>query len=329
MKKPGTAGTLISKTLALAAATALILSGLAPAVSATPQDDKTALQSEINSVNSNLSSVIARYDAASAELDQTESSITQKTAELEASRQNLAAARDAFDTRVKGIYKYGAVDILEVIFGSKSINDFTERFEVLNRVGNADAELVQEIETSQRTIELNVRDLEAARSRQAELFDQVAADKSSIEESVQAKLSRLSELESQIALEEQGRRGGGGRSPSIWHGTLPPASSGVVAIAYALIGVPYVYGGTSPDSGFDCSGFVGYCYARIGISLNRTADYPPNLSWEQLEPGDLVYSHGGEHVGIYVGGGMQVHAPYPGTYVQEGPIYSFCGSYRP
>lgn len=327
MKKPGTAGTLISRTLALAAATSLILSGLAPAVLATPQDDKAALESDINSVNSDLSDVIARYDAASAELDQTETSITQKTVELEVSRQNLAAAQATFDTRVKGIYKYGGVDILEVIFGSKSINDFTERFEVLNRVGNADAELVQEIKTSQRTIELNMRDLEAARSHQAELFDQVAADKASIEESVQTKLSRLSQLESEIALEEQGRRGGS--APSIWHGTLPPASSGVVAIAYALIGVPYVYGGTSPDTGFDCSGFVGYCYAQIGISLNRTADYPPNLSWEELEPGDLVYSHGGEHVGIYVGGGMQIHAPYSGTYVQEGPIYSFCGGYRP
>ena len=328
MKKPGIAGTLISRTLALIASAALIVSGLAPAVLATPQDDKAALESEINSVNSNLSDAIARYDAASAELDQTESSITQKTAELEVSRQNLAASQDTFDTRVKGIYKYGGVDILEVIFGSKSINDFTERFEVLNRVGNADAELVQEIETSQRTIELNMRDLETARSRQAELFDQVAADKASIEESVQGKLSRLSQLESEIALQEQARRGGDDK-PSIWHGTLPPASSGVVAIAYALIGVPYRYGGTSPDSGFDCSGFVGYCYAQIGISLNRTADYPPNLSWEELEPGDLVYTHGGGHVGIYVGGGMQIHAPYSGTYVQEGPIYSFCGGYRP
>jgi cell wall-associated NlpC family hydrolase len=297
-------------------------------VLATPQDDKAALESEINLVNSNLSDAIAHYDAASAELDQTESSITQKTAELEVSRQNLAAAQDAFDTRVKGIYKYGAVYILEVIFGSKSINDFTERFEVLNRVGNADAELVQEIQTSQRTIELNMRDLETARSRQAELFDQVAADKSSIEESVQAKLSRLSQLESEIALQEQARRGRDDE-PSIWHGTLPPASSGVVAIAYALIGVPYRYGGSSPETGFDCSGFVGYCYAQIGISLNRTADYPPNLSWEELEPGDLVYTHGGGHVGIYVGGGMQIHAPYSGTYVQEGPIYSFCGGYRP
>ena len=329
MKKSGTAGTLISRTLALVVTTTLILSGLAPAVLATPQEDKAALQSEINSVNSNLSDVITRYEAASAELDQTESSITQKTAELEVSRQNLAAARGAFDTRVKGIYKYGTVNVLEVIFGSKSINDFTERFEVLNRVGNADAELVQEIQTSQRTIELNVRDLEAARSRQAELFDQIAADKASIEQSVQTKLSRLSELENQIALEEQGRRGGGGRSPSIWHGQLPPASAGVVAIARALIGIEYVSGGHEPEIGFDCSGLVEYCYRQIGVSLNWTVDYTPNLSWDELEPGDIVISHGGGHVGIYVGGGSQIHAPSPGRLVQEGPIYDFYGGYRP
>ncbi|MFH1736925.1 MAG: NlpC/P60 family protein [Actinomycetota bacterium] len=327
MRRSRNAVIIISRALSLCISTALILSGLAPAVLATPQDDKAALQSEINSVNSQLSDVIARYDAATNELSQTEEAIARGNEKLEASRRNLSAAREALNTRARGIYKHDGIDVLEVIFGSKSINEFTECFDLLSMIGNADAELVQGIITDQRTIELTMKDLEAARSRQAELFDQVAADKASIEKSVQTKLSRLSELESQIALEEQGRRGRG--APSIWHGTLPPASSGVVAIAYALIGVRYTYGGNSPDEGFDCSGFVGYCYAQIGISLNRTADYPPNLSWAELEPGDLVYTHGGGHVGIYVGGGRQIHAPYSGTVVQVGPINSFCGGYRP
>lgn len=296
-------------------------------VSATPAEDKANAESEINSINSELSDVIARYDAAATELSQTETTIAQKTAELENTRRSLEIARSTYDVRIKGIYKYSDVNILEVLFGSKSINDFTERFDLLNKVGDADAELVKEISISEKNLEKTQAELEATRARQADLLDQVDADKEAIENRVVEKRNYLDALTQQIALEESGRRAGD--SPSIWHGVLPPASSGVVAIAYALIGVPYVYGGNSPDEGFDCSGFVGYCYAQIGISLNRTADYPPNLSWEELEPGDLVYTHGMGHVGIYVGGGMQIHAPYPGTYVQEGPINGFCGGYRP
>lgn len=294
--------------------------------SATPAEDKANAESEISSINATLNGVIVRYDAASAELNKTEEAIAQKTAELDATRQNLGVARSTYDERVKGIYKYSDVNILEVLFGSKTINDFTERFDLLNKVGNSDASLVKSISQSEMNIEKTTAELEAARARQADLLGQVEADKSAIESRAADKSAYLDSLTQQIALEEAGRQAADDE-PSIWHGTLPPASSGVVAIAYALIGVPYVWGGASP-AGFDCSGFVMYCYEQIGVSIGRS-DYTPNLSWEELEPGDLVYSHGMGHVGIYVGGGMQIHAPYPGTYVQEGPIYGFCGGYRP
>lgn len=311
----------------MTAATLFAQSGMP--VLATPQDDKAGAEAEINSVNAELNDVIVRYDKANTELNQTEQAIADRTAELAVTEENLGKARASFDERARGLYKYGDINILEVIFGSKTMTDFTERFNLMNRVGTADAVLVKQISGSAKTLAQTKAELETARARQADLLDQVAADKSAIEGQVAAKLSRLSEIENQIAAEAVADRANDDDdAPSIWSGTLPPASSGVVAIAYALIGVPYVYGGTTPD-GFDCSGFVGYCYARIGIELNRTADYSPNVGWDQLEPGDLVYSHGFGHVGIYVGGGMQIHAPYPGTYVQEGPIYGFCGGYRP
>ncbi len=295
---------------------------------ATPAEDKANAEAEISSINSQLTDVISRYDAAYSDLTKTEEAITQRSAELATTQQNLGIARATYDERVKGIYKYSQVNILEVLFGSKSINDFTERFDLLNKVGNSDAELVKQITLSEQNIEKTRAELEAARVKQAGLLSQVEADKSAIESRVSEKRAYLDSLAQQIALEEAGRQAADDQ-PSIWHGTLPPPSSGVVSIAYALIGVPYVYGGSSPDEGFDCSGFVSYCYGLIGVYLNRTCDYTPNLSWEELEPGDLVYSHGMGHVGIYVGGGMQIHAPYPGTVVQEGPIYGFCGGYRP
>ncbi len=116
----------------------------------------------------------------------------------------------------------------------------------------------------------------------------------------------------------------------------PPSYSGgnhvsaVADIAWNYIGVPYVWGGTDP-SGFDCSGLAQYCYAQAGYSISRTtysqaaeisARGQMTYSMSDLQPGDLVFPHAG-HVGIYMGGGMMIHAPYPGTTVQYASVYAF------
>ena len=94
----------------------------------------------------------------------------------------------------------------------------------------------------------------------------------------------------------------------------------VARYARHLLGVPYRYGGTSPRTGFDCSGFVRYVYSHFGISLAHSsfADMwrGKRVLAGHLEPGDLVFFDGGGHVGIYVGSGRFVHAPHTGTVVR-------------
>lgn len=96
----------------------------------------------------------------------------------------------------------------------------------------------------------------------------------------------------------------------------------VVDIAKQYIGTPYVYGGMSP-AGFDCSGFAKYCYAQMGVNLNRTAAsqtaHGTYVSKDNLVAGDLVFFASGgyiNHVGIYVGNGMMIHSPSPGKSVE-------------
>ncbi len=85
------------------------------------------------------------------------------------------------------------------------------------------------------------------------------------------------------------------------------------------LGVPYVWGGSSPR-GFDCSGLVMYVYGQIGVSLPHSSYAQFNMgsavSLSQLQPGDLVFFTGASHVGIYIGGGQFIHAPHTGTVVQ-------------
>jgi len=97
---------------------------------------------------------------------------------------------------------------------------------------------------------------------------------------------------------------------------------GVRAVLFArhLVGVPYRWGGTSPSTGFDCSGFVQFVYRHYGIHLPRTTysqfDTGRRVSRSALRPGDLVFFDGVGHVGMYVGGGRFIHAPHSGTSVQ-------------
>jgi len=93
------------------------------------------------------------------------------------------------------------------------------------------------------------------------------------------------------------------------------AGNAVLEIAARYVGVPYVAGGSSPD-GFDCSGFVSYVYAQLGISLPRSsgAYYDVGTRVTEPQPGDIIVSPG--HVGIYAGDGLQIDAPRPGKTVQ-------------
>ena len=97
-------------------------------------------------------------------------------------------------------------------------------------------------------------------------------------------------------------------------------SQRVVQYAKRFIGVRYVYGGSSPRSGFDCSGFVRYVYAHFGVSLPHSsyAQFGDGrrVSRSSLRPGDLVFFDGVGHVGMYVGNGRFIHAPHTGTDVQ-------------
>jgi cell wall-associated NlpC family hydrolase len=94
----------------------------------------------------------------------------------------------------------------------------------------------------------------------------------------------------------------------------------VVDYAKRFRGVRYVYGGSSPRSGFDCSGFVRYVYAHFGVPLAHSTyaqfDLGRSVSRSSLRPGDLVFFDGEGHVGIYIGNGRFIHAPHTGTRVR-------------
>jgi hypothetical protein len=112
------------------------------------------------------------------------------------------------------------------------------------------------------------------------------------------------------------------------HAIHIPLGNKVVTYAKHLLGVRYVYGGSSPASGFDCSGFVRYVYGHFGVRLAHSsfAQFASGrrVGRGALKPGDLVFFHGEGHVGIYVGHDAFIHAPHSGSRVR---IEQFSGWY--
>src|SRR5262245_36395305 len=91
-------------------------------------------------------------------------------------------------------------------------------------------------------------------------------------------------------------------------------------IALRAVGVPYRWGGSSPASGFDCSGLVYWTYRKLGVALPHSsyalAGEGRRIGRAHLRPGDLLFFYGLGHVGVYVGRGRMVHAPRAGRRVE-------------
>jgi cell wall-associated NlpC family hydrolase len=91
-------------------------------------------------------------------------------------------------------------------------------------------------------------------------------------------------------------------------------------IALKAVGVPYRWGGSSPNTGFDCSGLVSWAYGRLGIALPHSSyalyGEGRRVPVARLKAGDVLFFSGLGHVGLYLGRGRMVHAPHSGALVE-------------
>ncbi len=150
-----------------------------------------------------------------------------------------------------------------------------------------------------------------------------------------AELARKQAAEQQAQEEAARQESGSGTSESSGSATPPSSASTdssyatkaekALAFARAQIGKPYVWGATGPGS-YDCSGLTQAAWKAAGVTLPRTTYDQVNAGTtvpvSEAQPGDLVFFYADvTHVGIYIGKGMMIHAPKPGTYVREESIF--------
>jgi cell wall-associated NlpC family hydrolase len=307
---------------------------------------------QIRSLDSSLSRAIEAYNLANIRLDRIEGDLAENRVRLRIAKKNLRRAQSALARRLVTIYVSGSSNsTLEVLLGARTLDEVLNGIETANRVSNQDADVLGEVKVFRAETRARAQRLKRARARQAQLVRERAARKASIEAQLGERQRLLSTIKSEITriqAAERARQAELARiaqarvaaAPSFTPGPVvptavatetiaaPPARyGGVVGIAMRYLGIPYVYGGASP-SGFDCSGFIMYVYAQIGVSLPHNAamqyGHGTPVDRSQLQPGDLVFFNGLGHAGIYIGGGQFIHSPHTGDVVK---ISSLSGWY--
>jgi peptidoglycan DL-endopeptidase CwlO len=326
-----------------------------PASVASKQAQAQSVLSQIQSLDGSLEHAIEAYNAANEKLRAIREDLAQNQVDLKIASGNLKRAQKSLAARVVAIYTSDERDsTLDVLVGSRSLTELVDGLEAVNQVTEQDTSVLANVKRFRTEVRQKRVQLKNARAQQAQLVAERAANKRSIEGQLAERQSLLSSIKSEIAqirAAEQRRQAELARQararlaqpqplipdfsatanatePSVALPAAPPSRyGGVVGIAMQYLGIPYVYGGATPG-GFDCSGFVMYVFAQIGVSLphNAAAQYGSGtpVDRSQLQPGDLVFFNGLGHVGIYVGGGSFIHSPHTGDVVK---ISSLSGWY--
>lgn len=354
INKPVLAGLIVANVFfALIIAAFMTPALAAPDDLASKQAEVDRIRAEISSINLAAEQAVERYNQANVELESTRQRLAENEKALSEATAKLKEAQDRLSKRLENIYRAGNLGFWEVVLDTSSFSDFISRFELLGKIGDQDKSDIDTVLNYKAEVESAKTELDQTRQKQEELLNTLALEKSQVESQLAARQAVLSSVQGEIAqlvaqqeqqqwqsvsegtaagaaadaaapdVNQPGPAADPGAPPPPSDESLPapppPTAGAAVSIAMQYLGVPYVWGGASP-SGFDCSGLVMYVYAQIGIYLphSAAAQYYSGtpISYSELAPGDLVFfGHPISHVGIYIGGGRMIHAPFEGAVV--------------
>lgn len=223
-------------------------------------------------------------------------------------------------------YRSGGLDPALALLFSDDPDDYLDRASVLDRITLHQAGELKDLQGALRELAQERADAtrrlgELEKSRKA-----VSRHKRTVEQ----KLTRARQLLNSLPSAERAaydRASRSGRDDMPGPGDAAHASGragAALAAARSALGRPYVWGANGP-TGFDCSGLVQWSYAQAGVSLPRTSQAQAHagrrVPLSQARPGDIVtYRSDASHVGMYVGNGQVIHAPYPGAPVRYDPV---------
>ena len=332
--------------------------------------DIAKAQGQLRALNNQAEAASERYDAARIKLAAAERSAAEAKDNLSRAQTRMAALQASVTAFAVAAYRgQTATSMLTLMNGST--NKLVGRVSSLQAISASEAETLARVDAARRVEEQAQASATAALAAQQSATTAMAADRTAILASAakeqkilqglqakeaaiikaaKARAARLAAERAAAALHRQQEAAARAARQVVSQPVTPPTPTPVpgsggaataVAWAYREIGKPYVWGAAGPNS-FDCSGLAMYVWAKAGVALDHfTGDQwheGTHVAQSQLEPGDLVFFAYNtsdpatiHHVGIYIGGGEMIDAPYTGVDVRKDPAFrsDYIGAVRP
>ena len=311
---------------------------------------KKDTEEQVNSLQTQLNSLMTKISELENDLIETGEEISQTEEDLKAAQEEQEQQYQAMKRRIKYMYEAGTGSAtVEKVLSSGNTTSALKQAEYSQDLHSYDRKklneyvaTVEKVAELKDTLETKMDDLEKTQTEYEE-------QKTELNTTITEKSSEIKDLDVQIdeavkkAAEEEAKRqeearkaaeaaaaaeaakknnnnrntGGTTNSGATYN---PSTGNAIVDAAYSQIGVPYVWGGTTPYVGLDCSGLVQYCYRQAGKLIPRTSGsiLAGGTIVSDPQPGDICWTPG--HVAIYIGNGQMIEAQQTGVPVKVSKV---------
>ncbi len=309
-----------------------------------------AIQADVEALNEQLSENSEAYNQCLADLESANERLLQLRRDVADAQVDKKYREDRFAERIRTIYKSGGRDqLLQMLLLADGMEDLYKRVRLVATLADRDRDLVNNLKESSTRLDLLLEAAANQKREQLRLQRELIERKATIEATVAQREQTLAGLDSRVRAvieqerqrqkEEQERirrelearlqaallaaRNHVLNDGKVYAGKLPHTDdeilSQVLETAVSYMGIPYVWGGSRPSSGLDCSGFVRYVFKQHGVRLPHYSGYMAQMgipvTLAEIQPGDVVaFGYPVHHVGIYIGDGLFIHTP--GDYVK-------------
>jgi len=305
-----------------------------------------AVKAQIDSLNSRIEMANENYNEAASKhavlLAQTRAAAKRESK----AKKRIGVLQHHLGTRASDMYRTGPLGFLDVLLGAESFDELATTWDILKDLNRDDGKAIEQMKVAKAEAaaahkEYAIKERASAKqvaimAAQTASYRQMRADKNSKLRGIEAEIRAINAAEEAAARAAARRNpysgGGGGGS---WPSPTIPAHGSVVTYARSRLGLPYVWAAAGPRA-FDCSGLTMWAYRQIGISIPHSSRAQINcgqrVSRANIQPGDLVFFGSPiHHVGMYIGGGMMIHAPHSGDVVKIAPAFrgDYVGACRP
>lgn len=290
------------------------------AIASPAKPSRAELQKKLDQLDAKADHIVDQYDGAKVDFQNSRKAYRKLNAAAKKDAKIVSRMRGKIAMMSSAAYQDGNLTAPASMFASGNPQGVLDKLASLDHLSSSQTAAIAAFLNSDARLRSERNKAKSKYDDARKSFKKVSSRKADIEKLIKKQKKLISQLPPPPSA--------GG--PGAYNGPASGSARAALNYAFAQLGKPYVYGGTGPD-GYDCSGLTMMSWKAGGVSLPRTsqAQYNagPHVSQSALQPGDLVFFNGLDHVGMWIGNGEIIHAPHTGDVVRKEEFANMASSY--